>query len=90
MAMLRSGIRTRSASRICAIVSASISEPVMTMRYEMNCEAMVPPQSALVQALAGQIYRLRISAKLLRRLVVALDAGAWICSKLTSASGTML
>ena len=35
---------------------SALTAPVMTMRYSMTCEVMSPPQSAFVQALAGQVY----------------------------------
>ena len=74
MAKLRSPIRERSASRICAIVSALMSEPVTTTRYEMICEATVSPHDdALAQMATLQGYSLSVSLKLRRRLVLALD-----------------
>ena len=81
----------RSASRSCASVASSMRSPKMRMRYSTIREALAPPQSAPVQASSGHSYSFMASRR--RRpasslAVVVVVVGAWIRSRLTSASGS--
>ena len=89
IARLIMSILSMIASRISLTVASARFVPVMMIRYTMSCEATAPPQSAVVQFSAQSYSCSEVSCSALCRLVVAPDVAALICSRPTSASGTI-